>query len=74
MDYHLFDFDVNQDPEGFVVDLDSLYEHLSTLTDCRHSRGKRYALVTVLVFVVLAKLAGEDRLAGIAEWIALRKN
>ena len=73
MESHLFDFDVNTDPQGFLVDLGSLYDHLSTLTDCRHARGKRYALVTVLVFVVLAKLAGEDRLAGIAEWIALRK-
>lgn len=35
--------------------------------------AKRYALVTVLVFVVLAKLAGEDRLAGISEWIQFRK-
>jgi predicted transposase YbfD/YdcC len=73
MDYRLFDFDVNTDPNGFIIDLDSLFKRLSSLTDCRHARGKRYALVIVLVFIVLAKLAGEDRLAGIAEWIALRK-
>ena len=73
MDYHAFGFDVNTDPVGFIIDLGSLYEYLSTMMDCRHARGKRYALVTVLIFVVLAKLAGEDRLAGIAEWIALRK-
>jgi predicted transposase YbfD/YdcC len=73
VNYRSFDFDVNTDPDGFIVDLDSLFEYLSVLTDCRHARGKRYALVIVLVFIVLAKLAGEDRLAGIAEWIALRK-
>lgn len=66
-------FDVNVDPDGFVMDLNSLYEHLTRLQDSRHARGVRYALVTVLVYVILAKLAGEDRPAGIAEWVALRK-
>jgi hypothetical protein len=32
----------------------------------------RYALVTILVFVVLAKLAGENHLRGIAQWVKLR--
>jgi predicted transposase YbfD/YdcC len=74
MDDRPFDFDVNQNSDGFIVDLGSLYEHLATLTDNRHARGKRYALVSVLVFIVLAKLAGEDRLAGISEWVKYRKN
>jgi predicted transposase YbfD/YdcC len=73
MDYSVADFDVNIDPAGFVIDLGSLYDRLATLTDCRDARGKRYALVTVLVFVVLAKLAGEDRLFGISEWVKHRK-
>jgi hypothetical protein len=55
-------FDVNLDPNGFVVDLDSLYAWLACLRDKRHARGVRYALVTVLLFMVLAKLAGQDRL------------
>lgn len=66
-------FDVNIDADDLVIDLDSLYEHLTRVQDSRDARGVRYALVTVLVFVVLAKLAGEDRLAGIADWVALRK-
>jgi predicted transposase YbfD/YdcC len=65
-------FDVNVNPDGFVVDLNSLYAHLATLHDRRHARGVRYALVTVLVFTVLAKLAGQDRLLGIAEWVKYR--
>ena len=32
----------------------------------------RYALVTVLVFVILAKLAGENHVRGIAQWVKWR--
>ena len=42
------------------------------LQDKRDARGLRYSLVTVLVLIVLAKLAGEDRLVGIAEWVKHR--
>ncbi len=66
-------FDVNVDPDGFIMDLDSLYAFLTHLHDSRDAHGVRYALVTILVFIVLAKLAGEDYLAGIAEWVDLRK-
>ncbi len=66
-------FDVNQNPDGLVVDLDSLYEALSRLHDSRHARGVRYALVTVLMFVLLAKLAGQDRIYGIAQWVKHRQ-
>ncbi len=66
-------FDVNVDPNGFVIDLDSLYEFLSRVTDRRHARGVRYALVTVLAFIVLAKLAGQDRVYGISQWVKERR-
>lgn len=66
-------FDVNLNPEGFVIDVDSLYAFLCRLKDARHARGVRYALVTILVFVLLAKLAGEDRVSGIADWVHHRK-
>ncbi len=66
-------FDVNLNPCGFVVDLDSLYAHLARLQDRRHARGLRYALVTVLGYIVLAKLAGEDRLFGISQWVRYRQ-
>jgi hypothetical protein len=48
-------FDVNLDPNGLVVDLDGLYAWLARLRDKRHARGVRYALVTVLLFIALAK-------------------
>jgi predicted transposase YbfD/YdcC len=66
-------FDVNLEPMGFLIDLDSLYAHLARLQDKRHARGVRYAVVSVLLFLVLAKLAGQDRLYGISQWVRYRK-
>ncbi len=64
--------DVNCDPTGFVVDLDSLAAFLARLHDPRHARGLRYSLVTILLCVILAKLAGEDRPTGICDWVRHR--
>jgi predicted transposase YbfD/YdcC len=41
--------------------------------DRRHARGLRHPLVSVLVNIILAKLAGQDRLSGIAEWAQHRQ-
>lgn len=60
--------------EAFFFDVGSLYEHLENLTDRRDPRGLRYPLAVVLVFLILAKLAGEQEPRGIAQWIALRKD
>ena len=73
MEYSPAGFDVNGDSQGFMVDMGSLYDFLSRLEDRRDPRGLRYKLVHILVFVVLAKLAGEDRLTGISEWVRHRK-
>ena len=72
MKYTPLSFDVNLRPEGVVIDLDSLYATLANLRDRRDARGLRYALVTILVFIILAKLC-EDHLRGIAQWVADRK-
>ena len=69
MEYTPAKLDVNVDAAGVVVDMDSLYVALSRLADRRPQPGVRYAPVTVLVLIVLAKLSGEDRLCGIAEWV-----
>ena len=71
--YTPLSFEINLRPEGFIFDVGSLFEALRVLCDQRDARGLRYALVTVLVFVVLAKLAGEDWLRGIAQWVAERQ-
>lgn len=64
--------DVNCDPNGFAIDLDSLAAYLARLHDVRQPQGMRYSLVSVLLCVILAKLAGEDRLTGICEWVRHR--
>ena len=80
MEYSPGEFDVNVanppgrgDAQGFMVDIGSLYDFLSHLEDRRDSRGIRYKLVNLLTFVALAKLAGEDRLTGISEWVWHRR-
>ena len=59
--------------DAFVFEVSGLWERLARLTDARRPRGKRYPLPLVLLLVVLAKLAGEDRPSGIADWIAHRR-
>lgn len=80
MDSSLGEFDVNvcwpwdlNADSGFVVDWGSLYHFLTQLEDRRDPRGVRYPLAWVLTLALLAKLAGEDRLTGIAEWVQHRK-
>ena len=53
---------------GILYDLGSVYEGLSKITDKRKARGKLYRLETILMIIVLAKLSGEDKPTGIAEW------
>ena len=57
---------------GKVVNLSSLYGRFQGLTDRRKAKGKRYALATILLVMFLAKLCGEDKPSGIAEWVKLR--
>jgi len=57
---------------GKVINLSSLYMRFQGLQDRRKPKGKRYALETILLGMFLAKLCGEDKPSGIAEWVALR--
>lgn len=72
MKYTPLPYEVNLE-EGVVIELGSLFAALCALHDKRDARGLRYALVTVLVFILLAKLGGQDHLRGIAQWVRLRK-
>lgn len=56
-----------------VFEVGGLWQRLSALADARHRRGRRYPLALMLLLVVLAKLGGEDRPSGIAEWVAHRR-
>jgi len=57
---------------GQVINLGSLYHRFEGLKDKRKAKGKRYALATILVGMFLAKLCGEDKPSGMAEWVAYR--
>jgi predicted transposase YbfD/YdcC len=53
---------------GIVFSINSLYAFLLKLTDRRKRRGVRYSLANVLVLLILAKLCGQNKPYGIAEW------
>lgn len=73
MNYNTASVFVEPQPSAFFFDVGSLYEHLDNLKDRRDPQGVRYPLALALVFIILAKLAGEDEPRGIAQWVALRK-
>lgn len=58
----------NTTEAGVVFDIGSLFAYLQSLHDKRKPRGIRYALVTILVLMVMAKICGEDHPCGIADW------
>ncbi len=59
-----------QVPSGLkAVAVESLYEALKRVKDKRSRRGQRYPAAVVLTLLVLAKLAGEVKVKGIAEWV-----
>ena len=59
--------------DGLILDLGRLQRKLDQLSDTRQARGKVYSLSVILTIILLAKLAGEDKPAAIAEWIRLRR-
>ena len=59
--------------EGEIIHVNELLEYLKRLTDGRKPRGIRYQLETILVFYILAKFCGQDKVYGIADWIQQRK-
>jgi predicted transposase YbfD/YdcC len=47
----------------------SLYEHLQKIEDSRKKRGIRYSVASVLLFIILAKLCGQNTPFAIADWV-----
>ena len=54
-----------------AVRLRSLFECLGEVAECRHARGKRYPLKTVLAIAVAARLAGYRGATAFAQFAAL---
>lgn len=50
----------------------SLYHALQGLPDPRRKQGRRYSLAVILSLVILAKLAGEQTMSGVTEWVRHR--
>jgi len=61
-----------QQSTGQLVDMSHLMSVLHQIDDPRDARGVRYSLVTLLSLLILAKLAGEDGVKGMSEWVKLR--
>lgn len=60
--------------EGKIISLDSLKSYLERLKDSRKPRGKRYDLPTILILIIFAKLCGQDKPSGIADWAQQRSD
>jgi len=73
MDYSTLARNLAQDTDGVILDIHSLYARFQGLVDRRGRRGRRDELALILVAIVLAKLAGEDHLSGIAAWARVRQ-
>jgi len=63
----------NSELEAVVFDVGALMVHLQRLSDSRQARGKRYSLSFLLSVILFAKISGEDKPYGIAEWVKLRR-
>ncbi len=55
-------------PEGILFEIEGLYSYFTKLKDTRKPKGLRYPLALIMTLLVLAKLCGQDRPSGIAEW------
>jgi predicted transposase YbfD/YdcC len=72
MDYTQGKPEQKETAEELIYDLNSLYDYLSKIEDPRSRFGRQYPLILLLIWILLAKLAGQDKPSGIAEWVAHR--
>jgi predicted transposase YbfD/YdcC len=73
MDYNTLSQTLEQATPSKQPEVLSLYKAFEQVKDGRKKRGVRYPLALVLTLVVLAKLAGETSLSGVAQWVRERK-
>jgi predicted transposase YbfD/YdcC len=55
-----------------IIHIGQLLSYLRRVKDGRKRRGIRYRLEIILALFILAKLCGENKVYGIAEWVQLR--
>ena len=73
MDYSTLTQTIEQSQVTAEADALTLYEAFEQVSDGRKKRGVRYRLALILTLIVLAKLAGETSLSGVAQWVRERK-
>lgn len=54
--------------EGKIIHVGDLLSYLRRVKDGRKRRGMRYAIEVILVIFILAKLCGQNKIYGIADW------
>jgi predicted transposase YbfD/YdcC len=59
-------------PTGRVFSVGHLLDYLKRVKDGRKRRGRRYSVEIILVLFILAKMCGENKVYGIADWVQLR--
>lgn len=59
-------------PEAKVISVGHLLSYLMRVKDCRKRRGIRYRLEIILALFILAKLCGQNKVYGIADWAQQR--
>jgi hypothetical protein len=57
---------------GSIIHIGHLLDYLRRVKDGRKRRGIRYPLEVILALFILAKLCGENKVYGIADWVQLR--
>jgi hypothetical protein len=62
-----------QPSEAKIFSVGHLLAYLMRLTDSRERRGLRYRLEIVLSLFILAKLCGQNKPYGIADWVHQRQ-
>lgn len=55
-----------------IINVGQLLDYLKRVKDGRKRRGIRYAIEIILTLFILAKLCGENKVYGIADWAQLR--
>jgi hypothetical protein len=72
MDYNNLRPNQDVDENGLVYEVGSLYAYFLRVKNTRKPKGKLHPLPLLLMLMMLAKMGGEDKPSGIADWIVHR--
>ena len=56
-------------PEGIIINVKHLMSYLKSAKYGRKRRGIHYDLEIIMVLFILAKLCGQNKVYGIADWL-----